>query len=103
MPLEGATGVFVKDMVLVCGGSNDEDYQDECHTLHKGKTKFEFYKKLQDNRTLASSTVVQENMWITGGFNETNSFFYVFFLVYEVGEINESHVKLTFQYIVGES
>ena len=74
MPLEGATGVFVKDMVLVCGGSNPEDYQDECHTLHKGKTNFEFYKKLQEKRTLASSTVVQENMWITGGFNETNSF-----------------------------
>ena len=66
MPKNGATGVFIKDMVVICGGIARND----CHKLSKGKTRFEFYTNLQQNRSDARSTSVNGKMWITGGKNE---------------------------------
>ena len=71
LALEGATGVFINNMVILCGGSKSaslEDLTDECYKLSKGNT-FDFLCSMHDNRATASAISTNGKMWVTGGWS----------------------------------
>ena len=63
-----ATGGFINDTVLVCGG--DGTYYasgDKCYSISKGQRSFEFKANMAEERIKASNAILQEKMWLTGG------------------------------------
>ena len=68
LKLVGATGQFMNGMVIVCGGYYS--VTNECHKLSKGESAFKFLTSMQEKRSEASSTIINENLWVTGGQNE---------------------------------
>ena len=71
MLLHGATGAFINEMVIVCGGClyNDQ-YTNVCYKLSKGGVEFEYFTSMQDLRGFASGTVTQGVIWVTGGYHD---------------------------------
>ena len=53
----------MEDMVVICGGM----INDKCYKLSKGQTTFKEYATMQEPRGKASSIVIQDEIWITGG------------------------------------
>ena len=65
-----ANGVFMNDSVIVCGGfmiGDDSVSSNDCYKLFKRDKFFRFFAKMQERRKMASITVIQGNLWITGG------------------------------------
>ena len=76
--LRGCTGVFIDDMVIICGGYGYGNYFDgknylsksDCYKLSKGMTNFSEFKSMIYARAYASSTVTEDgHILVTGGAN----------------------------------
>ena len=68
--ISGATGALLpNDQPIVCGGYQPAIYQDDCKTIRFNGVHFEWYNKVKmsHHRTWASSVVLGNGLWITGG------------------------------------
>ena len=73
--LSGATGQFLDDNVIICGGTNyignaQWQWTNDCFALKKGATSFEQFHSMDEARSSARSIVTQGDIWVTGGGNE---------------------------------
>ena len=73
MSLWGSTGVFIDDLILICGGNGDigigSDIK-ECYKLTKGVTNFSKLNSMIDARAYARSVVLEDgHVLVTGGSN----------------------------------
>lgn len=73
--LEGATGGFIGDTILICGGRHDDgqskSYSDECYKMN-GQTAT-LVTSMSTKRSFAASIVLNgTTLWITGGWSEDN-------------------------------
>ena len=66
----GATGGYVNDQVIICGGYDEENYHEslnECYTLKKGESTWTLLGNLQDERKGATSIVMDNSLYVIGG------------------------------------
>ena len=66
--VEGATGGFIGDSVIICGGYNynNHDYVDKCYSLTSEKASLVTHMSVR--RGFAASIVLNDNtLWVTGG------------------------------------
>ena len=71
--ISGATGALLpNDQPIVCGGYQPAIYQDDCKTIRFNGVRFEWYNKVKmsHHRTWASSVVLRNGLWITGGISQ---------------------------------
>ena len=62
-----STAVFMEDMVVICGGLTSDEFLNKCYKLSKGQTTFKEYATGLEPKAKASSIVIQDEIWITGG------------------------------------
>ena len=62
-----STAVFIEDMVVICGGLTLNEYLSKCYKLSKGQTTFSEYATGLEPKAKASSIVIEDEIWITGG------------------------------------
>ena len=75
--LEGATGVFINESVILCGGGNAsvQVAVNECYKLSKDGITFNSFTSMQDKRLyFASSIINDELIWATGGLGGNSGF-----------------------------
>ena len=65
-----STAVFMEDMVVICGGLTSKGFLDKCYKLSKGQKTFKEYATMLEPKAKASSIVIQDEIWITGGIGD---------------------------------
>ena len=63
--LQKATGVFIDNNIIICGGSYSSGSSNKCY--QQNGTGFYQMTPMMEKRTRASSTVTNNLMWVTGG------------------------------------
>lgn len=74
--LRGATGVFINESLMICGGEYPSSLfgTNECFKLSKDGIKFDPISPMNEKRWFASSVVTHDGkMWVTGGNGGTNN------------------------------
>ena len=63
--MEGATGGFVANKFITCGGASDGDVLNQCYEV--GKTGTSNHGLMKQKRHEAASIVMKDRLWILGG------------------------------------
>ena len=66
---EHATGGVIDEKLLICGGDPNWYYTKECYIMGKDMT-WSKHADMKAARWKASSTVIQDYLWVTGGWDE---------------------------------
>ena len=65
MTLCGATGQFIDNQIVICGGG--PIYTKSCYRLNNSSAQFEKVYSMEDERIIVESTIIQGYMIVSGG------------------------------------
>ena len=70
-PLVGTTGGWLENQFIICGGVDEMDVFKECFKI--GKRNINHHGNMIYKRANAASIVLGENLWVLGGYGNSNS------------------------------